>query len=105
MHDSTLSDSLVQHVHNQHFQLYIFHNHQHTDSFATHTHTPSYTTGTTIHISHIYTSDSVVAVVKALRCNVRVVCACIAVFIVACFIGFGEVLFGGSLSASLHNYI
>ena len=31
--------------------------------------------------------------VNALRCDVWVVCACIAVCIVACFTGFGEVFF------------
>ncbi len=34
--------------------------------------------------------------VNALRCDVWVVCTCIAVCIVACFIGFWEVFFGGS---------
>ena len=40
--------------------------------------------------------------VNALRCDVWVVCTCIAVCIVACFIGFrGSVFFGGR--ASLHD--
>ena len=39
--------------------------------------------------------------VKALCCDVWVVCACIAACIVACFIGFGEVFFGRSVS--LHD--
>ena len=36
--------------------------------------------------------------VNALHCDVWVVCACIVVCTVACFIGFGEVFFGGSTS-------
>ena len=41
--------------------------------------------------------------VNASRCDVWVVCACLPVCIVACFIGFGEVFFAGS--ASLHDWI
>ena len=39
--------------------------------------------------------------VNALRCDVWVLCACIVVCIVACFIGFWDIFFVGS--ASLHD--
>ena len=41
--------------------------------------------------------------VNALHCDVWVVCACIAVCNVACFIGFLGIGFGGS--ASLHEFV
>ena len=80
IYDSTLSDSLVQHVRNEHFQLYTFHNHQHTHSFVIHTHTKLATLP--VPLFTLYTRrwwlwlercrDGSYAV-KALRCDVWVV--------------------------------
>ena len=97
-HDSTLNDSLVQHVHHKYIQL------PSTTSNILNTHTPNYTT--TIHISHIHDCGGcgwkdvgMVATHCAVMCGLSVHALRCALSLVS--LVFGELFFGES--PSLHD--